>query len=122
MQRKLNEAAKGRRVLVVEDEFLIAEELRESLEELGVEVVGPVATVGAAVALIRSGAPLDGATLDVTLGREKSHPVAEALRARNVPFVLLTGYGTSTLPEVLRDTPTCQKPADAREVLARLFA
>lgn len=122
MREAENEAAKGRRVLVVEDEFLIAEELRESLEELGVEVVGPVSTVSAAVELIRSGAPLDGATLDVTLGREKSMPVAEALRLRGVPFVFLTGYATSTLPEALRETPTCQKPATARELLARLFA
>lgn len=115
------EQAKGRRVLVVEDEFLLAEELREELQDHGVEVVGPVGSVAAALALVDGGEPLDAATLDVTLGREKSYPVAEALATRGVPFVLVSGYDDQTLPEAMRRHPICRKPIRIAQVLALLF-
>lgn len=115
-------AARGRRILVVEDEFLIAEDLRESLEDLGAEVVGPFATVAAALAALDRGERIDGATLDVRLGREKSYPVAEALQARGLPFVLLTGYSDRALPDHLRGAPRCAKPFDLGKIVRALFA
>jgi len=121
MTDRWEDIVRGRRILIVEDEFLIAEELREAFEDLGAVVVGPVATVEAALAIIVSGHPLDGATLDVTLGREKTFPVAEALLERDLPFVLVTGYGDVALPEGLRDLPRCEKPFDLRSILRNLF-
>jgi ActR/RegA family two-component response regulator len=96
--------------------------LRDALEELGAVVVGPVATVTAALA---HGAgqdePLDGATLDMTLGREKSFPVVEALLERDLPVVLLTGYGEGALPEHLRHVPRCEKPFNLGKIVQALF-
>jgi len=122
MADDMAEQVRGRRILVVEDEFLIAEELRDALEDMGAVVVGPVAHVAAALAALRSGEPLDGATLDVTLGREKSFEVARALRDRGVPFVILTGYGEQGLPEDLRAVPRCQKPFDIAKVVEALLS
>ena len=114
-------AARGRRILVVEDEFFIAEDLRLSLERLGAEVLGPVATVDDALELLARDTTLDGATLDVTLGQEKSYPVADALRDRGLPFVLLTGYDDRSLPDRLADVPRCLKPFDVRRIVEALF-
>lgn len=84
-------------------------------------VVGPFATAEEALATVRSPDPLDGATLDMTLGREKSYDVARALLKRGVPFVILSGYGESGLPEDLRTVPRCDKPFDIRKVVKALF-
>jgi DNA-binding response OmpR family regulator len=121
MAEDIGTLVRGRRILVVEDEFFIAEELRHALEEAGAMVVGPVSTVGAALAIVRSPEPLDGATLDMTLGRERSHEVAHALRERCVPFVILSGYGERGLPEELRNVPRCEKPFDIRKVVKALY-
>lgn len=111
----------GRRILVVEDEFLIAEDLRLALEDLGAEVIGPVATVDAALAAIGADDALDGVTLDVTLGRENSFAVAEALQQKGLRFVLLTGYSDRTLPEHLRKVPRYEKPFETGAVVRALF-
>lgn len=111
----------GRRILVVEDEFFIAEELRHALEDAGACVLGPVATVDAALAIVHSAEPLDGATLDMTLGQERSYEVARALLARRVPFVILSGYGERGLPDELRGIPRCEKPFDIRKVVRALY-
>lgn len=127
------DALRGKRVLVVEDEWLLAHDLVEGLGELGVEVVGPVAFVADALALIAaaeepSGAPrgapsraLDAAVLDIGLLDGEAYAVCDALRSRGVPFVFLTGYGIQDLPPAYRNAPHCEKPADVRAV-ARLLA
>jgi CheY-like chemotaxis protein len=81
----------GLRILVVEDEVLIAMLIEEMLQELGCEVVGPVATIEAAVDLVERNS-LDGALLDSNLNGKSVIAVIEALAARTVPFVMLTGY------------------------------
>jgi CheY-like chemotaxis protein len=113
--------ANGRRILVVEDEYLIAADLAEALEELGAEVVGPVANLKAALVEVERAGDLDGATLDVTLGQEKSFDVAAILRQRGVPFVFLTGYGDHGLPDQYRDVPRCEKPFDVPSILRAMF-
>jgi CheY-like chemotaxis protein len=120
MAEDIGALVRGRTILVVEDEFLIADELQYALEDLGATVLGPVATVDAALAVIRSAERLDGATLDMTLGRERSYGVARALQERGVPFVILSGYGERGLPEDLRQFPRCQKPFDIRSVVEAL--
>ena len=92
----------GCRVLVVEDETLIAVEIEETLRELGCVVVGAVGKLDAALRLAAEEA-LDAAILDVAIRGGHVFPVAERLLARGVPFVLASGYGDWALPETLRD-------------------
>jgi two-component SAPR family response regulator len=104
----------GRRILIVEDEFLLAMELELLLLQRGCLVVGPVSSVGHALALLH-GEPPDAALLDVNLRGERATPVAAALQARRVPFVLITGYTRRQLSEPeLRDAPRIDKPVSSR--------
>ena len=112
----------GRRLLVVEDEYLVAADLTESLEEMGAQVVGPVGSVEAALEKVRTdGHRLDGAVLDVNLRGERVYPVAEALAAHGVPFVFATGYDRAAIPEAFSQAPSCGKPVDVK-LLARLLS
>ena len=99
----------GLRVLVVEDEALISMLIEEYLEELGCEVVGMAARLEDAVEKACTLA-LDLAVLDVNLAGRLSYPVADALRARGVPVVFATGYGTEGLPVELHGAAVLSKP------------
>jgi two-component SAPR family response regulator len=106
----------GRRILVVEDEFLLAMELEALLERRGCTVLGPVPSVGQALALL-DGEPPDVALLDVNLKGERATPVAAALIDRGVPFVLITGYSARQLSEPeLRTALRIDKPVTCREL------
>jgi two-component SAPR family response regulator len=106
----------GLRVLVVEDELLIAIEIETMLAEFDCAVVGPVPSVAQALALLER-EWVDFAILDVNLGRERSTPIAEALRSRGVPFALATGYEAEQLPEeAFRYATHLGKPLDARRL------
>ncbi len=91
-------AERGRRglVLVVEDEFLIAMELESVLKKGGVDVLGPAATVAAALALLASGTP-DAAVLDVNLEGQRVTPVAAALSAKSIPYLIASAYSSTDL-------------------------
>ena len=80
-----------RRILVVEDSLAIAELIGESLERVGYAIVGPATTLQAACAVART-AEFDGAVLDLKLGEDLCLPIATILKARGIPFVVLTGY------------------------------
>ena len=111
-----------RRVLVVEDEYMIAQDLARELEDVGAEVLGPVPSVADALALLVAEAvPPDAAILDVNLGGEMVFPVAEALRERGVPFVFVTGYDPWSLPQAYADVPCCEKPFDVGRCMWSLF-
>ena len=99
------------RVLVVEDEPIIALMVREWLQELGCEPVGPARSVDNAIDLI-NGARLDGAILDVSLGKEDCSPVPAMLREEGVPFAFATGRATDGLAETYGDALTLAKPYD----------
>jgi CheY-like chemotaxis protein len=111
----------GRLVLVVEDEFLIALDLELLLRRHGWRVLGPAATVAAALRLLRGAMP-DVALLDVNLGGELVTPVAAELRARGVPFVLASAYDRLGLlrDAVLAAAPNVGKPTGERRLLAAL--
>jgi len=96
------------RILIVEDEPLIAMMAGEWLEELGHVVVGPAYDLGSALELAEG--DVDGAILDVTLGRDTSYPAADRLRERGVPFAYSTGYGQEGLDPERRATPQISKP------------
>ena len=100
---------KPMRVLVVEDEGLVAIMLEDLLEDLGCEIAGSFGAVDAALDWIGAGGSADLALLDVNLAGETVFPVAEALKARGVPFVFATGYGADHDPR-FKDTPLLGKP------------
>ncbi|MDQ0995220.1 CheY-like chemotaxis protein [Phyllobacterium ifriqiyense] len=111
----------GKRLLVVEDEYLIAIDLAYFLEGLGAEIVGPAGSVEDALELVASHDGLDGAVLDINLRGRRVFPVADALASRNVPFVFTTGYDALVVPDEYESVPRCEKPIDQR-LLASLIA
>lgn len=98
------------RILVVEDEYIVAFDLCAELASMGVEVVGPAATVDHALHLAASTEPLHGALLDVNVGGRDVFPVADVLLGRNIPFVFATGYEKSMLPAAYRSMVQIDKP------------
>ena len=111
----------GRRILVVEDETLIAVAIEEVLQGLGCVVVGPVGKLDAALLLARDEA-LDAAVLDVTIRGGHVYAVADQLLARGVPFVLASGYGGWALPENLQGRPRLTKPFTAQALREQVRA
>jgi CheY-like chemotaxis protein len=115
----------GLKVLVVEDNLLLAEVTKILLEDSGCQVVGPAGWLQRGLELARA-ETLDGAVLDINLHGEMSFAIAEALSARGVPFVFVTGYeDRSIVPMAYRSAPRLDKPvADERliEEIAAAFA
>jgi CheY-like chemotaxis protein len=111
---------KGRRILVVEDEMMIAMLVEDMLAELGCDVVGPAHAVGDALALARADQLLDAALLDVNLAGEPVFAVADALRAIGVPAIFSTGYGAAELRAVDQGSPVLQKPFRAGDLVRAL--
>lgn len=120
MTREEARGISGRRLLVVEDEYLIAWDLASWLESKGAEVVGPAPSVADALAALKLEPLPDAAVLDINLGEEQVFPVADALRAAQVPFVFLSGYDAKIVPEHLRNTPCCLKPLNRPQLLDAL--
>lgn len=109
------------RVLLVEDNLLIAMDAEDQLRRLGAEAVDVASSVQAALRLLEQARP-DIALLDVNLGRENSFPVADALLARGVPFVFATGYGEANMfPERFRQLPVLSKPYAPAEMRLALL-
>jgi CheY-like chemotaxis protein len=101
----------GLRILVVEDNFLVAEVIRDMLAASGCVIVGPVARLDEGVRLASQEA-LDGAVLDVNLNGERCYPIARALRDRGVPYLFLTGYDddSAMAPQELKPARHLSKP------------
>lgn len=106
----------GARILIVEDEFLIALHIQEVMEGLGYTVVGPVARLAEALEVVAGGG-IDGAVLDVNLSGTYVFPLAERLAVLGIPFILTTGYEAFTVPEELRSHPRLQKPVRETELV-----
>jgi len=114
----------GKRILVVEDEMIVAMLIEDILMDGGATVVGPAARVAKALDLLGTES-VDAALLDVNLAGENTMPVAEELRRRGIPFAFATGYGAAGLPEGFATQPLLQKPfqeRDLQEVMARVLA
>ena len=106
----------AQRVLVVEDELLVALDIESILSEAGMVVVGPASSAGEALDLI-AGSPPDAALLDANLSGEPITAVAQALHERAIPFAYVTGYGRESLPADYQ-APIVTKPFDADQLLA----
>ncbi len=109
----------GKRILVVDDEPLIAMDIVSSLREAGCEVVGPAATLERASALIENNA-FDAALLDGNLGGRPVDQLAAALTKRGIPFAFITGYGRDSLPKAFGQTPIIGKPFNREQLLDAL--
>ena len=105
------------RILVVEDEFLIALDIAGVLEQAGLAVIGPVANVGDALQAIEQEV-VHGALLDANIAGEPVSRVADELTQRGIPFAFVSGYGREQLPPAHRGAPLVKKPFTAKDLLA----
>lgn len=110
----------GMRVLVVEDEFLLALDISETLASEGANVIGPAGTLTEALDLVSDWPDLDYAVLDVNLRNEPTFQLATILQDRNVPFVFVTGYQAGVLPPEVRPTRVIGKPIDFARLVDHL--
>ena len=111
----------NKRILVVEDEVVIAMMLQDMLAEMGAVVVGPAYNLKSGLELAKY-SEIDGAVLDVNLGNGTSADIADVLASRKIPFMLATGYGQAT--DNKHDVPVLQKPClqhDLEFALSKLF-
>jgi CheY-like chemotaxis protein len=109
-----------KRVLVVEDEYLVAMDMSAYLEAAGARVVGPASNVRAALEAVEQ-TELDAAILDVNLRGEMAYPVADALTARGIPFVFTTGYDANAVPARFASVKRCEKPTTPEAISRALF-
>lgn len=108
---------RGKRILVLEDDFLVAMLIEEALLDEGCEIVGPIDNVPGALALAET-AFLGGAVLDVNIAGVIAFPVAEALENRGIPFIFVSGYGSLAVYQ--KDWTVCSKPFRAAELVSLL--
>lgn len=102
----------GRRILIVEDEYFLADDIARACRERGAEVEGPIGGIEEALAIVDGRRLIDGAVLDVNLRTNSIFPVARALRSRAIPFIFATGYDRSAIEPEFADIPLWEKPLD----------
>jgi CheY-like chemotaxis protein len=101
----------GKRILVIEDELLLALCVGQALEEQGCKVIGPATSVRQGLNLVEK-TTVNGAILDINLNGELVYPVAKALMDRNIPFLFTTGYNSLDVPSSFRSVPRLDKPVE----------
>jgi CheY-like chemotaxis protein len=101
---------RDRRILVVEDEYLVAMSLADALQDAGSIVLGPVPSVAKAIKTIEAEPHIDGAVVDVNLGGMLAYPVADLLIAKKIPFVFTSGYEDNLLRDRYSHVKNCAKP------------
>ncbi|MFP3546706.1 response regulator [Rhizobium sp. SIMBA_035] len=119
MNQKLSLLA-GKKILIVEDEYFVADDVRRTLEGAGASVVGPAPSVEAGMALIDTHA-IDGAILDIRLDGETVFPIAERLQLLGIPFVFATAYVRNQVPDRYSGYHLCEKPAELGAIAVALF-
>jgi CheY-like chemotaxis protein len=112
-------ASTARKVLVVDDEALIAMLIEDMLSDLGCDVVGPAYRLNEALELARA-SEIDCAILDLNLEGKPTYPVAAVLRERNIPFVFASGYAMSQSNPEFNQVPVLQKPFNAGDIAAAI--
>ncbi|CCM78488.1 response regulator [Rhizobium mesoamericanum] len=119
MEKNNQNLFSGMRVLIVEDEYFLADETRRRLQDLGATVVGPAAKVSRALDLIAR-EHIDAAIIDVYLGDELAFAVADELEERGISFVFATGYDPSSMPGKYKRFALCVKPIELERVAVAL--
>jgi CheY-like chemotaxis protein len=112
----------GRRILVVEDEFFLADDYRQILADLGAEVLGPVATLGEGLRIVEAASQIDLALLDVQLRGNDVFAISAALKGRKIPFVFATGFGVRQIPPGYEDVPRLEKPFERGALIVAIEA
>ncbi|MCO5062903.1 MAG: response regulator [Rhizobiaceae bacterium] len=112
---------RGKFVLVMEDEYFIADDIARALTDSGAQVVGPFGHVQQGIARLKIDPRIDLAVLDINLNGAKVFDLAAELQEKDIPFIFATGYGNDFLPERFADTPRWEKPFDITS-LARTLA
>lgn len=110
----------GKRILLVEDEALVAMLLEDMVADLGAIVVGPESQLDLAIARAEQ-AGIDAAILDINLHGQRSYGVADVLKLRGVPFAFATGYGESGVDPSHRGVPVLIKPYSSQDVARTLM-
>jgi DNA-binding response OmpR family regulator len=111
----------GSRVLVLEDEFFLADDLARALRDAGAEPVGPVSTIGQAEELVAR-ERVDAAILDVNLHGEMASDFIERLAKTEMPCLIVSGYGEDALPEAVANVARVEKPVSPTVVVLSLAA
>ena len=112
----------GRRILVVEDDWLIVADLVQELEASGAHVIGPIPTLELALRKLDEMPDMSGAILDVNLQGQMVFPLADELRRRHIPFVFATAYDGDGFPEAYRNVPLVRKGAGVDEIAGHLLS
>ena len=112
-------ALAGTRVLIVEDEYYLADDLSRTLARAGAKVVGPVGTLADAVRLVEQG-EFDCAVVDMNLRGDFAYELADRLHGMGVPLLVATGYNRVSLPEELKDVPRIEKPFSPDDLVKQL--
>ena len=112
-------ALRGARILIVEDEYYIADELSRVVSDAGARVIGPCSTLGKAMDAVAAD-NFDCAVVDLNLHGESAAPVVDALIAEGKSFAIATGYGDSAVPAHLKQAPRIEKPFDPPAIVQML--
>lgn len=110
----------GKSILLVEDEYFIADDMVRAFKARGASIVGPAGTVAGAMKLLGGNRRVDAAVLDVNLQGEMVFPVADALSERGIRFIFVTGYERVSIPEKYAAVVRCEKPIHPDQVLEEL--
>jgi DNA-binding NtrC family response regulator len=108
------------RVLIIEDEMLIAMSIEDALSDAGFSVAGIAARVSDALALLEQHNWIDAAVMDLNLAGQPSGPVADRLKELGIPFLVITGYGSAGLPTHHKKAPVIAKPFEPERMVATL--
>jgi two-component SAPR family response regulator len=112
-QLNLGHPLRGYRVLIVEDHYLVADELRRAVQQLGGEVAGPIPDLPGALECVES-ETVDLALLDINLGENAIYPAAKELLQRKVPYIFATGCESWIIPEEYQSVPRVEKPVTTK--------
>jgi DNA-binding response OmpR family regulator len=112
---------RGLRILIVEDEYYLADDLAAALKGAGAEVLGPAGTLEDADQAVLAGG-FDCAVVDMNLRGDMAFPIADRLQAASIPFLIATGYNSASLPDRFADVPRVEKPSDTGRIVAAIPA
>lgn len=110
----------GRRVLVIEDEYFLADDIVRALTALGARVIGPYGDLDEATLVVDSDIAIDAAVMDINLRNEMVFPLARLLRSRKVPLVFTTGYDHGSIVPEFQDVRLWGKPLDIKAMTREL--